>query len=180
MSSASDRATVVRLLRETIVQLCRANAPFGGGRVEVDGIICITGPGSGQQLVVKVHEILHDAVDQTGPAHHPPPPGGMLDPRDPRYLTGVDPHHPGDAVVEAKRRRVDAAAALDILPVLPLPSAASSLRPHQSALYDYLSRFGLGRVSAASSDLAIDSRFGGGGVKDLSLKTSVSAGRRLN
>jgi len=168
MSSTSgerDRATVVRLLRETIVQLCRANAPFGGGRVEIDGIICITGSGSGQQLVVKVHEILHDAVE---PAHGPPYPG-VFD-RD-RYLSSVVDHASaaaGDVGVETKRRRLDVMSAFDSLPVLPLPPSA--LRPHQSALYDYLSRFGLSS-SARMGGGDFDSRFG---VKDLSLKTGMA------
>lgn len=158
-----DRPTVVRLLRETIVQLCRANAPFGGGRVEIDGIICITGSGSGQQLVVKVHEILHDAVDQ---APGPPYPG-LFD-RD-RYLSSVDRASAtaADVGVETKRRRLDAMSSFDGLPpVLPLPPSA--LRPHQSALYDYLSRFGFSSSTRIGADL--DSRFG---VKDLSLKTGA-------
>ena len=163
--SERDRATVVRLLRETIVQLCRANAPFGGGRVEIDGIICITGSGSGQQLVVKVHEILHDAVDQTSAPPHP----GLFD-RD-RYLPSVDHTSAtaaADVGVEAKRRRLDVMSAFESLPMLPL-AAPSALRPHQSALYDYLSRFGFSSSQRLGGDF--DSRFG---VKDLSLKTGVT------
>jgi len=162
-SGERDRATVIRLLRETIVQLCRANAPFGGGRVEIDGIICITGSGSGQQLVVKVHEILHDAVDQAAGPSYP----GLFD-RD-RYLSSVDHPSAADVPVDAKRRRLDLIPAFDGLPVLPLPTSA--LRPHQSALYDYLSRFGLSSSGRTGGDF--DSRYGG--VKDLSLKTGMAA-----
>ena len=160
--SERDRATVVRLLRETIVQLCRANAPFGGGRVEIDGIICLTGSGSDQQLVVKVHEILHDQSPG-------PPYPGLFD--SDRYLSSVDHGSltpAADVGVEAKRRRLDVMPAFDGLPVLPLPPSA--VRPHQSALYDYLSRFGLsssGRISGGD----FDSRFG---VKDLSMKTGMA------
>ena len=167
MSCASgdrDGPTVVRLLRETIIQLCRANAPFGTGRVEIDGIICITGPGSGQQIVVKVHEVLDDQ------SAGPPYPGGVFD-RD-RYLPPVEHTSTAPAAdvgVDVKRRRLDVTSAFNGLPLLPLP--ASSLRPHQSALYDYLSRFGLSRVSAAD----FDGRFG---VKDLSLKSATVVGRR--
>ena len=114
-----DGATVVRLLRETIVQLCRANTPFGGGRVEIDGIICITGPASGQQIVVKVHEVLHDP--SPGPSH--PGGGGVFD-RGDRCLAPVD--HASTAPdlggVDVKRRRLDATMATfnGGLPVLPV------------------------------------------------------------
>ena len=45
-------------MREAILRLCRDNVAYGG-QVEVDGIICITGQQHGQQIVVKVHELLH-------------------------------------------------------------------------------------------------------------------------
>jgi len=177
-SSERDRPPVVRLLRDTIVHLCRANAPFGGGRVEVDGIICITGSSSGQQLVVKVHEVLHNdaAVDQTsGPSY--PPPGVFERSQCCRTVDhAATPAPPADVNVEAKRRRLDTSSTFDGLPpVLPLPPP-SSLRPHQSALYDYLSRFGLSgspRISAAD----FDSRFG---VKDLSVKTRTATSTPLS
>jgi len=146
-----DAPAVVRLLRETIVQLCRSNAPFGGGRVEVDGIICISGSENGQQLVVKVHEVLHDAVAaQSYP--------GVFDRRSTvDQLSGTT-----DGSADAKRRRLE----LDGLPMVPLPP--STLRHHQSALYDYLSRFGLPSSPRLGPDM--DGRFG---VKDLSLKSGA-------
>ena len=164
----SDGPTVVRLLRETIVQLCRTNAPFGGGRVEIDGIICITGSGSGQQLVVKVHEVIHDAVDRSS---GPPYPGGLFD-RD-RYLPSVDDHASvPDLGVDIKRRRMDmttSSSSLDSLPPV-LHLLPSALRPPPSALYDYLSRFGLPSSPRASA-ADFDGRFA---VKDLSLKPRVA------
>ena len=167
-STAGDRATVTRLLRETIVQLCRANAPFGGGRVEIDGIICITGSGSGQQLVVKVHEILHDAVDQAAAPTYP----GLFD-RD-RYLSSLDhASSSADVGVDAKRRRLDVMSTFDGLSMLPPPSSA--LQTHQSALYDYLSRFGLSSSPRIGADF--DSRFG---VKDLSTKTGATTTTALS
>ena len=154
-----DGATVVRLLRETIVQLCRANAPFGGGRVEIDGIICITGPASDQQIVVKVHEVLHNP--SPGPLYTGS--SGMFDGRD-RCLASVNHTMPDLGSVDIKRRRLDTTTATfnGGLPMLPLPPPP---RPHHSALYDYLSQLGL----PASSRLDFDGHFSG--MKDLSLKS---------
>ena len=155
-----DGAAVGRLLRDAIVQLCRANAPFGAGRVEVDGIVCITGPAPGQQLVVKVHEVLQGAGDPPDPGPSSSCPG---------------PDQPADAV-DVKRRRLDPApppTGLNgglALP-LPLPLPPPPRPHHHSALYDYLSRFGL----PASPRLGdFDARFG---VKDLSLKSGAADGR---
>ena len=52
------------LIRDTIVGLCKTNRPYNG-QVEIDGIICISGPKEGQQLVIKVHECLESFGKET-------------------------------------------------------------------------------------------------------------------
>jgi len=50
-----DKRVIAHVLRETIVRLCKSTELYDG-RIEVDGIICISGQVEGQELVVKVHE----------------------------------------------------------------------------------------------------------------------------
>lgn len=57
LSPPPGGSTLCWAMREAILGLCRDNVIYGG-QIEVDGIICITGPQDGQQLVVKVHELL--------------------------------------------------------------------------------------------------------------------------
>jgi hypothetical protein len=168
-ASAGNKQAVARLLKETIVQLCRANVQFsGGGRIEVDGIICISGQVEGQELVVKVHEVLREggvtaATSSTEPLHHHPAfgnqqqggnaVGGFANHRDLFSSTfGNDAVYAGNGDScssggsDAKRRRLDGFDALHSAAGMPPP-------PHPSALYAYLSRFGydpLGVRSAGS------------------------------
>ena len=55
MNALKEKRALIRLLRDTIVHLCKINTIYGG-QVDVDGIICISGQKEGQEIVVKVHE----------------------------------------------------------------------------------------------------------------------------
>lgn len=61
-----DKESIAQLLKETIIQLCKANVLYSG-QVEVDGIICISGQVEGQELVIKVHEIIATPQDLRNP-----------------------------------------------------------------------------------------------------------------
>lgn len=58
------RAAVSELLKDSIIHLCRLNSLFDG-QIEVDGIICISGQGEGEEIIVKVHERLQTAGGST-------------------------------------------------------------------------------------------------------------------
>ena len=53
--SSSEKWTLTHLLKDTILHVCEVNAVYHG-KLEIDGIICITGQSEGEQIVVKVHE----------------------------------------------------------------------------------------------------------------------------
>ncbi|KAK2170247.1 hypothetical protein NP493_1156g02048 [Ridgeia piscesae] len=58
-----QRDIVSNLLRQSILDLCRANVCQDRG-LEIDGILCVTfGDDSDDQIVVKVHEKITSAVD---------------------------------------------------------------------------------------------------------------------
>ena len=57
MASSKEKRAITRILKDTILHLCKTSSLYVG-RLEVDGIICITGQGEGQEIVVKVHETL--------------------------------------------------------------------------------------------------------------------------
>lgn len=57
MATLVEKRAVIRLMREAIIQVCRARSLFGG-RLEIDGIICIQGQQEGQELVIKLHELI--------------------------------------------------------------------------------------------------------------------------
>ena len=57
-----DKQMIAQVLKETIIQLCKANSLYSG-QVEVDGIICISGQVEGQELVIKVHETFGTQAD---------------------------------------------------------------------------------------------------------------------
>ena len=55
MSSLWEKQTIGRLMRDSIIQVCKTNQVYGGN-IQIDAIICITGKCEGQEMVVKVHE----------------------------------------------------------------------------------------------------------------------------
>ncbi len=78
MSSGGRMTSLSGVMRDAILQLCRANFAYGG-HLEVDGIICISGQDENQQIVVKVHEKLFPEVELQKQAREHEHLGGRVD-----------------------------------------------------------------------------------------------------
>ena len=66
MAMQMMKRSMSRMLKQSIVELCRSSVG-AEGYVEIDGIVCITiGEEDSEEIVVKVHEILGDDDDDMG------------------------------------------------------------------------------------------------------------------
>ena len=72
-ATTREKENLTNMLRQLIINLCKTNPVFPG-RVEVDGIICISGQVEGQELVIKVHEIFSTPARVAGSYLHRFPP----------------------------------------------------------------------------------------------------------
>jgi len=165
MATRDKRLLVSHLLKETIVQLCKSNELYHG-RVEVDGIICISGQVEGQELIVKVHEtfmspslgIGRDGTQQLGPRFYAP-----LDWYRRGQVAAADLS--GDALMglRRKRRRLEAGE-YDFGERLGISTTRDRLGGAPTA-YPY---FGLGHDAAISAGTSDDV------ARNLSLKRLVN------
>lgn len=145
-----DKESIAQLLKETIIQLCKANVLYSG-QVEVDGIICISGQVEGQELVIKVHEIIATPQDLRSPyADFRYPPVG------PKY-SGFQNLIGDYQRRELKRRRLE--------------TDYDYLRP--SLAFSYLSKLVYNRSHpSAFTEPESDQR---NGATDLSVKSSLAS-----
>ena len=169
--ATKDRKAVSRLFSEAIVQLCRANTPFGDGRIEVDGIICISGEVEGQELVVKVHEIFYE---QDAPLPSVAYGDGHLGPD--QLFGDARGSLANDGVVDCKRRRL----AFGFKPPAPTMASAPLPAPPSSALCEYLGQLGCDPLKTRSDGFGssrIDYSISGSNV--LSVKAHGSPSRTI-
>ena len=60
--TTKERDLVGRLLRQSILTVCRETVPYAQ-HLEIDGIVCISSEDEAKQIVIKVHELFHKAND---------------------------------------------------------------------------------------------------------------------